>query len=153
MGTFVSLFVFFKREFKGQINVGHVHIGGLADEVRDLLGELVGAADHHAVQGRRVLGDVDHDGAHLEDGRVVGLQPSLGAVQGLRLGDVALDHRSGTQERKRNERREADASPGGTTRTTWVRRAKLKWNNARGHQAVTQHADAGRHSASRAQVE
>lgn len=53
----------------------------------------MGAADHHAVQRRRVLGDVDHDGPHLEDGRVVGLQASLGAVQGLRLGDVALHHR------------------------------------------------------------
>lgn len=57
----------------------------------------MGAADHHAVQSGRVLGNVDHDGAHFEDGRIVGLQPSLGAVQGLRLGDVAFDHRSETQ--------------------------------------------------------
>lgn len=69
-------------------------IGGLADEVRDLFGELVGAAHHHAVERGRVLGNVDHDGPHFEDGGVVGLQPTLGAVQGLRLGDVALDHRS-----------------------------------------------------------
>lgn len=69
-------------------------IRGLADEVRDLFGELVGAAHHHAVQRGRMLGDVDHDGSHFEDGSVVGLQPTLGAVQGLRLGDVALDHRS-----------------------------------------------------------
>lgn len=70
------------------------HVGGLADEVGDLLGELVGAAHHHAVQGGRVLRDVDDDGAHFEDGGVVGLQAALGAVQGLRLGDVALHHRS-----------------------------------------------------------
>lgn len=50
-----------------------VHIGGLADEVRDLFGELVGAADHHAVQSSRVLGDVDHDSAHFEDGCIIGL--------------------------------------------------------------------------------
>ena len=55
----------------------------------------MGAADHHAVQGGRVLGDVDHDGSHFEDRGVVGLQPPLGAVQSLRLGDVALHHRSG----------------------------------------------------------
>lgn len=59
------------------------HVGGLADEVGDLLGELVGAAHHHAVQGGRVLRDVDDDGAHFEDGGVVGLQAALGAVQGL----------------------------------------------------------------------
>lgn len=53
----------------------------------------MGAADHHAVQRRRVLGDVDHDGPHFEDGGVVGLQAPLGAVQRLRLGDVAFDHR------------------------------------------------------------
>ena len=50
-----------------------VHIGGLADEVRDLFGELVGAADHHAMQSSRVLGDVDHDSAHFEDGCIIGL--------------------------------------------------------------------------------
>lgn len=69
-----------------------VRVGRLANEVRDLLGELVGAADHHAVQSSRVLGDVDHYGAHFKDSRVVGLQSSLGAVQGLGLGDVAFDH-------------------------------------------------------------
>lgn len=59
----------------------------------------MGAADHHAVQSSRVLGNVDHDGPHFEDGCVVGLQSSLGAVQCLRLGDVAFDHRSETQSR------------------------------------------------------
>lgn len=54
----------------------------------------MGAADHHAVQRSRVLGNVDHDGPHFEDSGVVGLQAPLGAVQGLRLGDVAFDHRS-----------------------------------------------------------
>ena len=58
----------------------------------------MGAADHHAVQGGRVLGDVDQDGPHLEHGRVVGLQAALGAVQGLGLGDVALHHRPGMDE-------------------------------------------------------
>lgn len=57
----------------------------------------MGAADHHAVQSSRVLGDVDHDGPHFKYGCVVGLQSSLGAVQGLGLGDVAFDHRSVTQ--------------------------------------------------------
>lgn len=69
---------------------------GLADEVRDLFGELVGAADHHAVQSGWVLRYVDHDGPHFKDSGVVGLQPPLGAVQGLRLGDVAFYHRSET---------------------------------------------------------
>lgn len=54
----------------------------------------MGAADHHTVQRSRVLGNVDHDGPHFEDSSVVGLQTPLGAVQGLRLGDVAFDHRS-----------------------------------------------------------
>lgn len=86
----------FKRDWKTD-EEADVHVGGLADEVRDLLGELVGAADHHAVQSSWVLGDVDQDGPHFEDRRIVGLQSSLGAVQGLGLGDVAFDHRSETQ--------------------------------------------------------
>lgn len=61
----------------------HSRGGGLADEVGDLLGELVGAAHHHAVQRGWVLRDVDADGPHLHHGRVVGLQSPLGAVQGL----------------------------------------------------------------------
>lgn len=40
----------------------------------------MGAAHHHAVQSGRMLGDVDHDGSHFENGGVVGLQASLGAV-------------------------------------------------------------------------
>lgn len=48
-----------------KINEADIHVGGLADEVRDLFGELVGAADHHAVQSSWVLGDVDHDGSHF----------------------------------------------------------------------------------------
>lgn len=70
----------------------HSRGGGLADEVGDLLGELVGAAHHHAVQRGRVLRDVDADGAHLHHGRVVGFQPPLGAVQSLRFGNAALHH-------------------------------------------------------------
>lgn len=57
----------------------------------------MGAAHHHAVQSRRMLRDVDHDGPHFEDGSVVGLQSPLGAVQGLGLGDGTFDNRSGTQ--------------------------------------------------------
>lgn len=57
----------------------------------------MGAAHHHAVQSCRVLGDVDHDGAHFKDGSVVGLQTPLGAVQGLRFGDGTFNHRSETQ--------------------------------------------------------
>lgn len=76
---------------------GDVRVGGLADEVRDLFGELMGAAHHHAVQSCRVLGDVDHDGSDFEDRCVVGLQSPLGAVQRLRLGDVALHHGSEIQ--------------------------------------------------------
>lgn len=59
----------------------------------------MGAADHHAVQSGRVLGDVDHDGPYFEDSRIVGLQSSLSAVQGLGLGDVAFDHRSETESK------------------------------------------------------
>lgn len=59
----------------------------------------MGAADHHAVQSGRVLRDVDHDGPHFEDSRIVGLQSSLGAVQGLGLSDVAFDHRSETESK------------------------------------------------------
>lgn len=55
------------------------------------------AADHHAVQSGRVLRDVDEYGAQAPDGRVVGLQATLGAVQGLRLGDVAFNHHSGRE--------------------------------------------------------
>lgn len=65
----------------------------------------MGAADHHAVQRGRVLRDVDHDGAHLEDGGVVGPQAPLGAVQRLRLGDGALDDGPETRE-EQSERRE-----------------------------------------------
>lgn len=66
----------------------------LPDEAGDLLGQLVRAPDHHAVQRGRVLGDVDADGPDLEHGSGVGLQPPLGAVQGLGLGDAALHHGS-----------------------------------------------------------
>lgn len=68
----------------------------------------MGAADHHAVQRSRVLGDVDHDGPHFEDSGVVGLQAPLGAVQGLRLGDVAFDHRS-VNRGNRNKRGKKNA--------------------------------------------
>lgn len=55
----------------------------------------MGATDHHAVQRGWVLGDVDHDGAHLEHSCVVGLQAPLSAVQGLGLSYVAFHNRSG----------------------------------------------------------
>lgn len=66
----------------------------------------MGAAHHHAVQGGRVLGDVDHYGAHLEDGGVVGLQAALGAVQRLRFGDGAFDDGSETQENTGEDRKD-----------------------------------------------
>lgn len=46
-----------------------------------------------------MLRDVNHNSSHFEDCCIVGLQSTLGAVQGLRLGNVALYHRSETQSR------------------------------------------------------
>lgn len=62
MYNIFSQLLFFFNKMKSEADI---HIGGLADEVRDLFGELVGAAHHHAVQSSRVLGDVDHDGSHF----------------------------------------------------------------------------------------
>lgn len=50
------------------------------------------AADHHAVEGSRVLRDVDQDCSHFKHSSVVGLQTTLGAVECLGLGDVAFHH-------------------------------------------------------------
>lgn len=86
-----------KKTFEEIYQGNYIHVRGLANEVRDLLGELVGAADHHAVQSSRMLGDVNHDGSHFEDSSIVGLQPALGTVQCLRLGNVTFDHRSETE--------------------------------------------------------
>jgi len=95
----------------------------------------VGAAHHHAVQGRRMLRDVDQDGPHLEDGGVVGLQTPLGAVQRLRFGDVALDNRSAKRGRSgmsngagiRHHRDDLDE--------------RMKVELLRGHRVMKLHAD------------
>lgn len=58
----------------------------------------MGATDHHAVQRGWVLGDVDHDGAHLEHSGVIVLQAPLGAVQGLGLRYAAFHNCSGMVE-------------------------------------------------------
>lgn len=91
----------------------------------------MGAAHHHAVQSRRMLGDVDHDGAHFKDGSVVGLQTPLGAVQGLRFGDGAFHNRSETPGETEWANQTEGLSPETTTRG-W------RWNYWR---TVEFHAD------------
>lgn len=56
------------------------HVGRLPNKVWYLFRELVGASDHHAVQGCGVLWDVDEDGAHFKYSSVVGLQPTLSTI-------------------------------------------------------------------------
>lgn len=41
-----------------------------------------------------MLGNVDADSSDFEHGRVVGLQPSLGTVEGLGLGDTTFHYSS-----------------------------------------------------------
>lgn len=54
----------------------------------------MGTANHHAMQCCRVLWNIDQDGTHFKYCGVIGLQPSLGTVESLRLSNVALHHRS-----------------------------------------------------------
>lgn len=56
------------------------HVGGLTDEVWNLFWELMGAADHHAVQRCRMLRDVDEDSAHFKYCSIIGLQPTLRTI-------------------------------------------------------------------------
>lgn len=50
-----------------------------------------------------MLRNVNHNGSHFEDRCIVGLKSTLGAVQGLWLGNVALYHRSETQRRHNDQ--------------------------------------------------
>lgn len=50
-----------------------------------------------------MLRNVNRNSSHFEDRCIVGLKSTLGAVQGLWLGNVALYHRSETQRRHNDQ--------------------------------------------------
>lgn len=51
-------------------------------------------SNHHAVQGGRVLRNVDTDGTYFEHSCIVCLQPPLGTVEGLGLGNTTFHYSS-----------------------------------------------------------
>lgn len=52
------------------------------------------ASNHHTVQGSRMLRDVDTDSSYFEYCSIVCLQPSLGTVEGLGLGNTTFHYSS-----------------------------------------------------------
>ena len=55
-------------------------------------------SNHHAVQGGRVLGNIDADSSYFEHGGIVSLQSPLGTVQGLGLGNTTFHYSSINRE-------------------------------------------------------